>query len=233
MTAHTNISRRAWIGQVAGITATVALANDLGAMAPRGFESRLVKTLLTPDQALKELMDGNARFVEGDLANRNRDMARIRQVAPKQEPFAAILGCSDSRVPLELVFDQGFGDLFPVRVAGNIVAPEIVASLEYGCAALGTSVLMVLGHSNCGAVSATMKGDAVPGQISALFQRIAPAVDEAKGDIQVAVERNVRNQAHLLTHSPVLNDLVKIGKLKIVGGVYDLQTGRVRLLNIE
>ena len=151
------------------------------------------QSALTPDAALKELMDGNERFVAGQLQSINEDLAILKaKTADKQEPFAAILSCADSRVPVEFVFDQSIGRLFVVRVAGNVATPEIIASLEYGVAVLGTEVLMVLGHSNCGAVKATIEGKAVPGQISALYAPIRPAVDAAGPDLDATIDANAR-----------------------------------------
>ena len=137
------------------------------------------QSTLTPEAALKAMMDGNERYVGGQLQSLNEDLSILKaKTAEKQEPFAAVLSCADSRVPVELVFDQSIGHLFVVRLAGNITTPEIIASLEYGVAVLGTRVLMVLGHGNCGAVKATIEGKAVPGQISALYAPIWPAVNE-------------------------------------------------------
>jgi carbonic anhydrase len=134
----------------------------------------------TPEVALKALMDGNQRYVGGQLQSLNEDLSILKaKTAEKQEPFAAVLSCADSRVPVEFVFDQSIGQLFVVRVAGNIITPEITASLEYGVAVLGIKVLMVLGHGSCGAVKATIEGKAVPGQISVLFTLIRPAVNAA------------------------------------------------------
>ncbi len=156
-------------------------------------------------------------------------MLKERTVA-KQEPFAAILSCADSRVPVELVFDQTIGHLFVARVAGNIVTPEIIASLEYGVAVLGAKALLVLGHSNCGAVKAAMKAEAVPGQISTLYAHIRPAVEQSGGNVEKAIEANAKIQAELLrTSSTVIRDAVKANKLKVESGVYDLATGKVTL----
>ncbi|HUY81066.1 MAG TPA: carbonic anhydrase [Acidobacteriaceae bacterium] len=188
---------------------------------------------LTPDAALKYLMDGNERFATDQIAALGKSLNILRQhTVEKQEPFASVLSCADSRVPVELVFDQTIGHLFVVRVAGNFTTPEIIASLEYGAAVLGTKVILVLGHSSCGAVTATLQGDPVPGQISCLFSHIQPAVKKANGDIETAVRENARIQAHLLADSsPVLAGMVRDGKLKIVSGYYDLATGRVSLLD--
>jgi carbonic anhydrase len=199
----------------------------LGAARPRRVAAEVADP--TPDEALTQLYEGNRRFIAGDLTSPTRNMARLREVAPKQAPFAAFLGCADSRVPIEIVFDQGFGDLFVTRVAGNVATPEVIGSLEFGTAVLGAKVLYVLGHSACGAVSATAKGDAVPGQISSLYYHIRPAVKAANGDVPKAIEENVRLQAELLAESsPVIGALVKEGRLKVAGGVYDLTSGRVR-----
>lgn len=184
-----------------------------------------------PDEALTRLMDGNARFVAGTSTGMNRDMDRIRDLADGQSPFAAVLTCADSRVPPELFFDQGFGDIFTVRVAGNVAGTEEVASLEYTVGVLGSQLLMVLGHTACGAVAAAMGGGAVPGRISALYSHIIPAT-RGLDDVNEGVVANVRHQADILrTSSPVIYDAVKAGNLKVVGGVYDLATGRVNIVD--
>ncbi len=150
-----------------------------------------------PDDALKALMDGNQRYIGGQLQSLNEDLSILKaKTAEKQEPFAAILSCADSRVPVEFVFDQSIGQLFVVRVAGNITTPEIIASLEYGVAVLGTRVIMVLGHSNCGAVKATIEGKAVPGQIGALYAPLWPAVYVAGNNgLDAVIDANAKIQA--------------------------------------
>ena len=141
------------------------------------------------------------------------------------------MACADSRVPVELLFDQTIGHLFVCRVAGNIVSPELIASLEYGAAVLGTKAIMVLGHSNCGAVSATIAAKAVPGQISVLYRSIRPAVDQAGTNVEAASKANAKIQAGLLgTSSPVLAEQVKNNQLKIVAAYYDVASGVVSLL---
>src|SRR5580692_10568059 len=129
-----------------------------------------------PDAALEELLAGNRRFTSGRTSSHRRDLAILQQMMEKPEPFAAVLSCADSRVPVEVVFDQTIGQLFVTRVAGNIVTTEILASLEYAAAVLGTHTILVMGHSRCGAVTAAIQGQAVPGQISKLFPYIEPAV---------------------------------------------------------
>ena len=188
----------------------------------------------TPDQALQLLMAGNLRFAQGKPNNPNQSLARLKEVAQSQKPFAAILSCADSRVPSEIVFDQGLGDLFVCRVAGNIATPDEIGSLEFGTAVLGAKLIMVLGHERCGAVDATIKGGQVPGQIGSLIQAIQPAVKSSAaqpGDrLQNATKANVAVQIARLKTSPVLSPLVQAGKLKIVGGYYDLDTGMVTLV---
>jgi carbonic anhydrase len=197
------------------------------------MKSALAQMSLTPDQALKELMDGNQRFIEGDLQSLAEDLSILKaKTAEKQEPFAAILSCADSRVPVELVFDQSIGHLFVVRVAGNITTPEITASLEYGIAVLGTKVLMVLGHTNCGAVKATIAGKAAPGQIEALYAPIWPAVNAAGSILDASIDENAKSQARLLTNSsPIIAEAIKAGALKVVAARYEVSTGVVSLLD--
>jgi len=176
-------------------------------------------------------MAGNERFAANKLTSIEHDLAMLKdRNVDKQEPFAAVLACADSRVPVELVFDQTIGQIFVTRVAGNMVTPEIIASLEYGVAVLGVEVLLVLGHSGCGAVKAAMKADSVPGQISALYPYLRPAVEQSGGDFNKAIAANAKIQAGLLrTSSPVIRDAIKAGKLRVESGVYDLATGKVSL----
>jgi carbonic anhydrase len=182
----------------------------------------------TPDDALAELYRGNARFVDGRIITRHRSVERLHEVAANQHPFAAFLGCADSRVPVEIVFDQGFGDVFVTRVAGNVADTAIIASLEFGVEVLGAKVLYVLGHSRCGAVSATLANDPAPGHISTLFEHIRRAADESHGDLSIAIRRNVEIQAELLRElSPIIARRVANKQLIIAGGVYDLDTGIV------
>ena len=184
-----------------------------------------------PATALRLLREGNERFAAGVPRAPHRDLARLREVAPKQSPFAAVLGCADSRVPVEITFDVGFGDVFVNRVAGNIVTPELIASLEFGCQVLGCSALVVLGHTSCGAVAAAMDGGSVPGMISSLYFHIRPVLTGLQGDLAAAAKANVDYQTRLLlAGSTVLADLVRRGKLRIVGALYDLPTGRVEWL---
>jgi len=187
---------------------------------------------LSPDAALRELMDGNRRFTSGHLTTYEEDLAILKQkTSEKQEPFAAVLSCADSRVPVELVFDQSIGHVFVTRVAGNFVTPEIIASLEYGAAVLGTKVILIMGHAACGAVKATIQGKQVPGQISALYLHIQPAVDQAGPDLEAAIKANAKIQAALLRQaSTVVSSLIKENKLKAVSAYYDIASGSATIL---
>ncbi|HWJ15127.1 MAG TPA: carbonic anhydrase [Gemmatimonadaceae bacterium] len=184
-----------------------------------------------PDARFQELLAGNQRFVANRMTSLDEDLAILRdRTVDKQKPFAAILSCADSRVPVELVFDQSIGRLFVTRVAGNIVTPEIIASIEYAVAELGVGAILVLGHSSCGAVKAAMKTATVPGQISALYQHLRPAVESSAGDVSKAVEANARLQAGLLrTSSTVIHEAETKGTIKVAAAVYDLATGKVVL----
>jgi carbonic anhydrase len=191
------------------------------------------QTSLTPEAALQQLIDGNRRFAEGRLNSFAEDLEILKsKTVEKQEPFAAVLSCADSRVPVELIFDQSIGEIFVTRVAGNIATSAIIASLEYGVAVLGTKTILVLGHANCGAVKASIEAKAVPGQISALYPYIRPAVDQAGSNLEAAIKANARIQAALLRQaSPVLAEQIKQNWLKIVAAYYDLASGNVTLLD--
>jgi carbonic anhydrase len=192
----------------------------------------MAQSKLSPDAALQDLIEGNRRFSAHRVTAHEQDLAILKQnTMEKQEPFAAVLSCADSRVPVEMVFDQSIGHLFVTRVAGNVVTPEIIASLEYGAVALGTKVILVMGHGNCGAVKATIQAKEAPGQISALFPHIQPAVNQAGTDLEAATRADVKIQSALLREaSTVISGLVKEGKLKVVAGYYDIGSGVVSLL---
>jgi carbonic anhydrase len=186
---------------------------------------------LTPESALDELIKGNKRFASQKTQGSNRSVFRLREVSQGQNPFAAILGCADSRVPSEIIFDQGLGDLFVVRVAGNVATPEEIGSLEFGTLVLGAKVLMVLGHERCGAVKAAIDGKPVPGKISAILDQIQPAVTSTPKNspdrLAAVTIANVKQQMATLKASPVIADLINTKKLKIVGAIYDLDTGLI------
>ena len=228
-----SLNRRGFIRGAALATAGLAAGNvPLSALSTSGRTTALGEAFPTsPDEALQRLVQGNQRFVSGTTNGDNRDMARIRELSGGQSPFAAVLTCADSRVPPELLFDQGFGDIFTVRVAGNVSGSEEVASLEYTVGVLGSQLVMVLGHTACGAVGAAMDGGPVPGRISALYSHIQPAT-RGLTDVNEGVVANVRYQADILrSSSPVMFDAIESGALRIVGGVYDLSTGRVTIVD--
>jgi carbonic anhydrase len=193
----------------------------------------------TPEAALALLLEGNARYVANKP--RERDFSAERASRAKgQAPFAAILGCADSRIAPELAFDQSPGDLFVVRVAGNFVTTDGLGSLEFGAAVLGTKLIMVLGHSSCGAVNATVaaiqKGNVLPGHIADLVRAmkpgIEPVVSQSGADLeQRAVIANVRHNVEVLKQAkPILADMVAKNAIRVVGGIYDLASGKVTVV---
>ena len=208
----------------------------------RDPEGGRLKRPLSWQDALAELIDGNKRFI-GTMKESTveRTPERRMEVADEQTPFAVILSCADSRVSPEIVFDQWIGDLFVVRIAGNIVNPPhygILGSIEYGVSTLGANLVMVLGHSRCGAVTAAVQAVETnmefPGSIASIIDTITPAVESAKklpGDLlQNSVMENVRLSVEKIeTASPILTPLIESGTVKVVGGKYDLVTGEVTL----
>src|SRR3954470_5956909 len=177
----------------------------------------------SPSEAMTILTQGNDRFQSKRLMSLEEDLQILRDnTVEEQKPFAAILSCAVSRVPVELVFDQTIGHLFVVRVAGNLATPPTIASLEYGAVVLGVKVMLVIGHRNCGAVKATMGAKPVPGQISSLYQYIHPALKAGEMDANLASRANARYQANLLrSSSPVLASMIKEGKLLLYAAYYD------------
>ncbi len=193
--------------------------------------------ILSADEALMLLKEGNRRFVENRMLHPNLNADRRTEVARQQSPFAVVLGCSDSRVPAELVFDRGIGDLFVVRLAGNVAGTMGMASLEFAVEYLRVPLIVVLGHERCGAVQAALdfvdKGTQYPGQLKDLVNAIGPAAQQAQGAtpeerLKNAVKRNVARVAQGLRQvRPILARYVMDGKLKIVGAYCDLETGQV------
>jgi carbonic anhydrase len=193
---------------------------------------------LTPDQALARLSAGNRRFVQGRLRHPRRDGRRRSALAEGQAPFAAILGCADSRVAPEIIYDEGLGNLFVARVAGNTTEdPVVVGSLEYSITELGSVVIVVLGHEQCGAVKAAIdvatKGAQLPGDLPAVVAPIVPVVNAAVAAgtpddqlLDVVIKDNVKNAVAVLNANPALSPLVAEGKLKIVGREYLLESGK-------
>ena len=190
----------------------------------------------TSDQVLEALLAGNKRFVENKPEAPNQDPVRLREVATGQNPLVSIMSCSDSRVPLGVIFDRGIGDLFVIRDAGNIATPEEIGSLEYGAFVLGTPLIMVLGHEKCGAVKAALEGKPLPGQMGSIVAAIQPAIDRARQNDSEefyveTIKSNVKLQVKTLLNSYVLHNLVEQGKLKMVGAYYSLKTGEVSLVS--
>jgi carbonic anhydrase len=194
---------------------------------------------LSPDASLKRLLEGNSRYVKG--VTLRHDFKHEREaLAGGQNPYAAVLSCADSRIAPEYAFDSGRGDLFVCRVAGNFASDEMIASLEYSVAVLGTPLILVLGHDKCGAVDATIKSlkddKPLPGHMPSLVAAIAPAVKAVlpKGEdtLKNAIRQNViDNMAKLKSATPILSAAVEQNKLKVVGGIYRLKDGRVEMVD--
>jgi carbonic anhydrase len=211
----------------------VAIAPMTG---PRGAPSPR-----TAEQALARLIAGNRRFVLGHARFPTVQKAVLAELARGQRPYATILGCSDSRVPPELLFDAGFGELFVVRVAGNVVSPEVMGTLQYAGVYLRTPLFVVLGHEGCGAVEAALaaklQGTRQRARIARLLRNILPGLKDVDADaapqelLESAVEANVRWSMHQLLSTPEGRARIEAGVVKLVGAVYELKTGRVRFLS--
>jgi carbonic anhydrase len=230
-----NYSRRRFLKLAGGATAGVALAGR--ALFASG-ETPKPQNILSPDEALERLKKGNGRYVDGVMKRHNFGSER-EALAGGQNPFAGILSCADSRVAPEFAFDTGRGDLFVVRVAGNFVDIDGLASFEYAVKFLGTPLLVVIGHDNCGAVSAAIKtvqnGDELPGHLPQLVENIRSAVKAAlnePGDLLAnAIRENVRlNVEDLKKATPIISQYVEENKVRVVGGIYKLKDGSVEWL---
>lgn len=219
-------------------TALVVAALSISCVAAMASEGAGV----TADEALRKLMDGNKEYVEQKMTNQKMSCKTVREsLAKVQKPYAIILSCSDSRVPPEVIFDKGLGEIFVVRVAGNVPDPIVLGSIEYAAEHLGSPLVMVLGHERCGAVTAAVDAKGKPeGNIGAIVKVILPAVSQAKKEykgkdksqlVEAAIDDNIKLvEASLTKKSPVLKHLVKEGKVKIVAAKYDLDDGKVTLL---
>ena len=204
--------------------------------------TKITQAAITPNKAIELLKEGNQRFVASNMANRNL-LDQVNDTASGQYPFATVLSCIDSRVSAELIFDQGVGDIFSARVAGNIVNEDLLGSIEFACKLAGTKVLVILGHTACGAVKGACDG-AKLGNLTILLDKIMPAVnavsqpsdagqrnsknidfvnDVAVKNVQMTIE-NTRNM------SPVLKEMEENGEIKIVGAMYDINNGKVTFL---
>lgn len=217
-----------------------ACVGSAGGPEPR-HSTPVTTNASTPDTAILWLKEGNARFASGSPENPNLSPERLAEVADNgQHPFAIILTCADSRIPVERVFDRGVGDLFVVRVAGNVSDTDEVGTIEYGVGHLHSPLVVVMGHTGCGAVTAVVSGAEMHGAVAKLVDNIIPAAEwvkktrpELKGDdlIGAVVEANVwRSIDDLLTASDEARELVRDNKLKVVGAVYDIKSGQVRWL---
>src|SRR5271170_6851241 len=205
-------------------------------VAARTVTAAVSAATMPPDQALQLLLDGNKRFVAGKPEHPNQSPGRRAEVAKGQHPFAAVLACSDSRTPPEIIFDRGLGDIFTVRVAGNVADKVVIESLDYSVKHLGVRVVMVLGHRRCGAVIAAVDGhEGTANQdVGPMLSELRPAVAESKGmpgdPVENAVRENVILVMKNLATSAELSAMVKSGELKIAGGIYDLDTGTIQML---
>lgn len=201
-----------------------------------------MQTATTPDTALARLMRGNSRYVAGENLNRHQDPSRRAELAAQQSPFAQVFGCADSRVPAEVVFDQGLGDLFVIRNAGHIVDSSVLGSIEFGIEALNIPLTLVLGHTSCGAVGATIKAveshTTPSGYLRDVVERIAPAVFEAQrnpeaGYLDIVIE-NVRQTAKAIREKSATTDrAIREGRTAIVGAIYNLDEGTVTPVHYE
>ena len=231
------VSRREFFTLAAAAGLSLASSQELQAVAPQAPGKSI-----NPDQALRELIDGNARFVKGQTTAPRRSPADFNRLATAQYPEAVIVSCADSRVAPEILFDVGIGDIFVIRVAGNVINDAGVAvkgSIEYAIAELNVPLIVVLGHSGCGAVKAAMQHidakDSLPGSINGLVELVKPAVAQSKGEagdpLENAIRKNVQiGVERLKVLQPIIGPKVSEGKLKVVGGVYDLRTGAVKLV---
>lgn len=188
---------------------------------------------MQPNQALNKLLEGNARYVSGKTQGPNRSVARRTEQAKGQRPFAIVIACSDSRVPPEILFDQGIGDIFVIRTAGNVVDDIALGSIEYAVEHLGANLIVVLGHKSCGAVTAAVAGGTAPGHVGSIVAKITPAVEKARakqgGDlVDNAIRANIKEVGQTVRGSePILRELMDDGAVRVVGAYYDLESGVV------
>jgi carbonic anhydrase len=232
-----NLNRRRLVQAFAAVTAGTLAAPALARNDCVVF-TRETQAAVTPDAALKRLQEGNARFVAGETIHCDLRQ-QVRETATGQAPFAAVVGCIDSRVPPELVFDQRIGDIFAARVAGNIVNDDILGSLEFATQLAGAKLIVVLGHSECGAVKGAVD-DAKLGHLTGLLAQIRPALagvqyrgvpsSKDKALVQRVAERNVQDAVKKLARAPVLSRQVGEGRLLIVGAMHDVATGKISWL---
>ncbi len=187
------------------------------------------------NEALQKLINGNERFADSKSINPNQTIERRNEVLQGQNPFAVIVGCSDSRVPPEIIFDQGIGDLFIIRTAGNIVDDVALGSIEYAVDHLGTPIVVVLGHGKCGAVTATVQGGEAHGHIGSIVKTILPAVEKAKTQSGDLTNNSIKANVGLVVDTiksakPIITAALEQGKVKVVGAYYDIESGEVEFI---
>lgn len=241
------------LGLVASIAATALIIScqssnqarrtipEAGATAMSSVQTKESQAAMTPQQALAELKAGNARFAAGKPLHRDFP-AQVKATASSQYPFAVVLSCLDSRQPIEIVFDQGIGDIFSARVAGNVLDNDILGSMEFACKVSGAKLIAVVGHSNCGAIKGAVD-DVELGDLTGLLAKIKPAMDAVPATIQprnsknpdyvnAVAEANVRLvMKEIRERSLILREMLDSGQIELVGGMYDLSTGRVRFFD--
>ncbi len=240
-------NRRNFIKKAGGslIAATVGTSLALPALRAHAASSAMTQTkqtqsATTPQKALQILKEGNARFIQGKMAQRDL-MQQVKETGPGQFPFAAIVGCIDSRASNELIFDQGIGDIFSARIAGNFVNDDILGSLEFACAAAGAKLILVLGHTECGAVKGACD-DVVLGNLTQTLSNIKPAVAAVSGFesdrsskndkfVQAVTDKNVLlTVERIRERSPILRDMVDKGQIGLAGAMYDVHNGKVTFM---
>jgi len=219
------------------IVSTFAGCASQGSVSDSGVIDKTVQTAMTPNDAVNRLVAGNNRFVSGSSLHRDY-VSQVQATATGQYPFAVVLACMDSRSSPELVFDQGIGDLFVLRVAGNYATPDIIGSMEYATKVSGAKLVVVLGHTECGAVKGACD-DVQLGNLTTVIQALQPAVNDVQdvpGErssknsqfVQAVAIANVRRTvAHIRSDSPIMHDMEQAGRIKIVGAMYDVSTGKV------
>ena len=230
-------SRRKFLGAVSAVSLARLGRGSASAADQCAVFDKARQSAITPEEALARLVDGNARFVAGNTVNCDL-MAQVRATATGQAPFAAVVGCIDSRVPPELVFDQRIGDIFSARVAGNFVNTDIIGSLEFATKLAGARLIVILGHTECGAIKGAID-NAELGNLTATLANIRPAIEQTSGIpgehssknrvlVQAVADTNARLAATmLLDRSAVLRELVDAGELKVVAAMHDVHTGAV------
>ena len=187
------------------------------------------------EQSLEKLLSGNEKYLSGSITPNVDDSLRMDLAQNGQHPYAIVITCSDSRVPAELIFDSSLGDIFVIRTAGNVVSDFEIGSVEYGAEHLGSPLILVLGHTNCGAVTAATEGGEAEGKIQSIVNEITPSVQRAKDEgaedvLSKAIEFNVMNSVNKILSSDIIKELIAERKVEVVGGVYDISTGTITII---